>query len=246
MINLNNHTTAAAAFENISAMTRQIIISDDESCFFESLLCCIGHIYPHHTHNVASLRTTTKCFSGPLPFEKIILLAKWVHVNILVIIHDNTFSSGSSFFAFVHDVQLKYIILHWDNIECHTEPYSKDNQYGWSKLELYRLEIDQFFNIEICTEIANQYQFNNCLRPTHSLHMPRDRTTVEICVLSYVSYSARKRAGSPVNNSTHGKFHFKFINNTGHEEFDYISSNDESMQVKQHSEEVYLNNIHTI
>jgi hypothetical protein len=104
MINLNNHTTAAAAFENRSAMTRQIIISDDESCFFESLLCCIGHIYPHHTHNVASLRTTTKCLSGPLPFEKIILLAKWVCVNILVIIHDKTFSSGSSFFAFVHDV----------------------------------------------------------------------------------------------------------------------------------------------
>ena len=228
MINLNNYTTAAAAFENESAMTRQTITSNDESCVFESLLYCLHMISPH-TYDVISLRKATNCLTGPLPFEMIIALAKLVNVNILVIVHDKTFSSGSSFFAFVHDVQQKYIILHWDNIACHTEPYFKDNQAGWSKLELYRLKIDQFFNLEICNDIANQYQFNNCLRPTHNLQMPIDKTTVEVCVLSYVSYSARKRAGSPVSNSTHGKFYFKFINNTGHEDFDYISSNDESM-----------------
>ena len=105
MINLNNYTTAAAAFENKSAMTRQTITSNDESCVFESLLHCLPSIYPEHTHDVISLRKATNCLTGPLPFEMIIALAKLVNVNILVIVHDKTFSSGSSFFAFVHDVQ---------------------------------------------------------------------------------------------------------------------------------------------
>jgi hypothetical protein len=240
MINLNNYTTAAAAFEKISAMTRQSIDSNDQSCVFQSLLCCLSDINPLHTHDVASLRKATECLHGPLPFQKIILLGKLVNVNILVIVHDNTFTSGSSFFPFVHDVEKNYIILHWDNTECHTEPYCKDNHYKWSKLELYRLKIDQFFNLENCSKIPNQYQFKNFRRPTHSLHMSGDNTTVDICVLNYVSYSARKQAGSPVAKSTNGKFYIKFINNTGHEEFDYISSDDDSMQpqVKQHSDEI--------
>jgi hypothetical protein len=239
MYNLDKHKTSFDFFEHhvkIKKIVRFSIKTNDESCVFQSVLKCLP-ISSSFT-SVFQLRQSVACINGPFPFEKLMDLAKLIELNILVVMNNGD-KNGVPFFSFVHDAFVRFIILMWNNVETHTEPYcDSSSTFSWSKRKMIDFGLDNYFNLEVKSSPPKKSirDFNIPTNNYQFMRMENDQEYVEVAFLGYISYAERchrKQFNFELTSlkatSSHGMYHYNFVNDCNSIESDYVSSDDESV-----------------